>query len=145
MSDIKPTMTLVTSHWDGIPSFRMIPAHKDAPYEEVIYVPQAKHLVIFSRFVKQSLHLIPQLDDHGDMVKPKHPRSNGKNYREQRTTIETFPEHYVLVPEEIENFVNTHAVNASDYDYKKFMNAPTPTAEISQPVETPTMSVVTPE
>jgi len=137
MTDIKPTMTLVTGQWNGIPTFRMIPAVNNAPFEEAIYDPQAKTLVVFSRFVKQSLHLIPRLTDDGDPMKTSKPRPNGKTYKEMRTTLETYPEHYVIVPEEIDHVINLHAENVATYDYKKFMVDIIPTAEIKQPMETP--------
>jgi hypothetical protein len=137
MSDIKPTMTLVTSQWQGMPTFRMIPATNNTAFEEAIYDPQARALVVFSRFVKQSMHLVPRLSEEGDPMKATKPRPNGKNYKEIRTTLETFPEHYVTVPEEIEHVINLHAENAASYDFKKFLTAPAPSAEISTPMETP--------
>ena len=138
MSDIKPTMTLVTSHWSGIPTFRMIPASPNAPFEEVIYDPTSKALVLLSRYKKNTFHMVPILDDHGDAMKVKHMRANKKEFREQRITQETLPEHYVTVPEEINHVISLHAENASSFDFMKYINAPLPTAQINEPMETPT-------
>jgi len=67
MSDTKP-MTLVTSNWNGQTTFRLIPISLEAAFSEGIYDPSDKVLVLMSKHVKESVHLIPRLDDNGDPV-----------------------------------------------------------------------------
>lgn len=122
MSAIKPTMLLVTSLWQEKKSFRLIPVDLNCPFSEGIYDPDSKVLVMMSAQTKESVHMLPKLDDNGDPTKAKGPRPNGKLYREQRVTLATYNEHYIMEKPEIESFINTFAVNAKDFDYKSFMS-----------------------
>ena len=50
-------------------------------------------------------------------------RSNGKEYAEERKTIETFYEYYIEETKEIEDFVKRVAINAKDFDIKPFLES----------------------
>ena len=121
MSDTKP-MTLVTSNWNGQTTFRLIPISLEAAFSEGIYDPLDKVLVLMSKHVKESVHLIPRLDDNGDPVPLKKPRSNGKNYKEQRITLQTYTEYYVTEKDEIKEIVTKLADNASSFPLKQFLD-----------------------
>lgn len=122
MSAIKPTMLLVTSMWQEKKSFRLIPVSLECPFAEGIYDPDSKVLVMMSAQSKESVHMLPKLDDNGDPAKAKGPRVNGKLYREQRVTLSTWNEHYIMEKDEIESFVNMFAINAKTFNYSTYMS-----------------------
>lgn len=122
MSAITPTMMLINSPWNGKKSFKAIPVHKDCPYTEFLYDSDSKIMVVITTTVKDSMHVVPRLDENGDPVKTKTPRPNGKTYKEARIQIETFTEHYITEKEDMEQLINMHVVNASSFDWKKYVN-----------------------
>jgi len=52
----------------------------------------------------------------------KKPRSNGKNYKEQRITLQTYTEYYVTEKDEIKEIVSKLADNASSFPLKQFLD-----------------------
>lgn len=121
MSEVKPTMRLVTSTWGNQKSFRLMPVIKDCPYSEGIYDPDSKVLVMMSSLTKESLHFVPKVDDNGDPIKAKISRPNGKSYREQRIQLETFTEYYISEETEIKDFIHIIATNAVEYDFETYL------------------------
>jgi hypothetical protein len=115
---MKPTMLLYSSSWDNQATFRLMPIEPECPFTEVIFDPASKRLVIFSKDSKDSLHMIPKLDDNGD---PMPYKNNKEKYRQQRITIKTYNEYYLSTPEEITNFIKQVATNGSEFDYNKFI------------------------
>ena len=68
--------------------------------------------------------MVPKLDDNGDQIPMKvGKRINGKNFREQRVMMDTYQEYYLNNADEIQKIISAFAVNAKDYDFKKFMDA----------------------
>jgi len=120
---IEKSMLLISSFRDGAPTFRMIPLTKDCPYGEVIYVPQARAIVVFHKHAVQGLHMVPQLDGNGDPVRATKPRADGNPYKQERKMLTTPHEAYITDKSEIEMFVDMFAFN-SEFDYKKFMIEP---------------------
>lgn len=118
------SMMAISSVWGNNKTFRMLPLDTNCPYNECIYDPESKILVVISKHYKQSYHLLPVLDDHGDPVPPKKPRSNGKSFKEERRLLDTYQEYYIIVNEEIYDFLSKVAVNADSFDFKSFVEAP---------------------
>ncbi len=118
---VEKTMLLITSNWGDNKSFRLMPVSKECPYSEGIYDPESNVLVIMSGEIKESMHMLPKLDDSGDAIRTKAVRPNKKNYKEQRVQLETFTEYYISVREEIENLISMIAINAESFDYKKYL------------------------
>lgn len=128
---MKDSMMLVTSSWGQQKTFKMIPISLDCPYNEAIYDPQANVLALISKERKQTMHMMAKLNEWGDVVPMKvGKRSNGKDYAEERKTLETYYEYFVEVPDEIEAIVNAFACNANEFDFKALM-VQTPVAEKS--------------
>lgn len=115
------TMMLVQATWNDKQTFRMIPVAESCPYVECIFDPDTKVFVIISKIAKQSLHMLPKLDDNGDPMAVKVKRPNGRNFREERHKIEVFQEFYVEDKAAMEEVVKMFAVNSSSFDYKKFL------------------------
>jgi hypothetical protein len=122
MSSSNLTMKLITTNWQNQKSFRLIPVSNDCPYSEGIYDPDSKVLVLMSVIRKETFHMVPRLDDNGDMAPVKGaPRKNGKPYKEERKTLETFTEYYIQEKAEIEEAIKELAVNAATYDYDQYL------------------------
>lgn len=118
----KNTMLLISSSWDGQPTFKMIPASQDCPYNEVIFDPSSRALAIVGKEKKQTLHMLPKLTDTGDVMRIKvQKRENGKEFAEQRVSMETFYEYFIEDKEEVLSFVEHFALNGEAVDYKKII------------------------
>ena len=115
------TMMLVQATWNDKQTFRMIPVADSCPYVECIFDPDTKVFVVISKIAKQSLHMLPKLDDNGDPMAVKSKRPNGRNFREERHKIEVFQEFYVEDTTAMNDLISMFAVNASSFDYKTFL------------------------
>lgn len=119
------SMMLVTGTWNGKPSFKMIPVTPESPYNEGIYDLDNKVLALISKEKKQSMHMVPKLDDYGDLKSMKvGRRSNGKEYQEERKTLETYYEYYLDNPDDIKQVILMLALNADTFDYNQYLTAP---------------------
>jgi hypothetical protein len=118
-------MMIVQATWNETQTFRLIPIATECPYVECIFDPATKVFVIISKITKQSLHMLPKMDENGDPVACKVKRPNGRNFKEERNKIEVFQEYYVEDRIAIEDLINLFAINASTFDYKAFTEAET--------------------
>lgn len=124
------SMLLITSSWGEKKTFKLIPASTAAPYNEGIYDPEVKVLAIIGKDKKESLQMLPKLNEFGDPQPVKiGKRPNGKEYAESRQTIETYYEYYVENKDEIRDLINMLALNADTFDYEQYL-------EETDPVET---------
>jgi len=105
-------MMVIKSDWNGQPTFKMIPLSKDCPYLEAIYDSQSKVLALIGLTRKNVFHMMPKLDDNGDVVPRKTRTEGAKAHKEERRTIETFQEYYLTDVDDIKAFVNHFANNA---------------------------------
>lgn len=115
------SMMLVQATWNDKQTFRMIPLTESCPYVECIMDPDTKVLVIISKISKQSLHMLPKIDDNGDTIAVKHVRPNGRTFREERHKIEVFQEFYIEDKVAIKDLLHIFAANIETFDYSKFM------------------------
>lgn len=113
---------LITGNWGQKKTFKMIPLTNDCVYNEGIYDAENKVLALVSKEKKQSMHMVAKLDDFGD-VKPMKVgrRTNGKDYAEERKTLETYYEYYLDNPEEIKAFINMIAFNSDTFDVDQYL------------------------
>jgi hypothetical protein len=117
------TMTLITSNWGSKKTFKLIPISNDAVYNECIYDIDTKMLAIISKEKKDSMHMVAKLSDVGDVQYLKiGKRPNGKDFAEERKTLETYYEYYIEDVKEIEEFVNLFAINADTFDFKQYFS-----------------------
>jgi hypothetical protein len=104
----------------------MIPVTPDAIYNEAIYDVDSKVLAVIGKEKKESMHMVAKLNEWGDPQTMKiGKRINGKDYAEERKTLETFYEYYIESAEEIANFIKLVAVNADSFDFDQYMKAVT--------------------
>jgi hypothetical protein len=115
-------MLLISADWNEQPSFKLIPTTKDCPYVEAIYDSRMGILAIIGSTKKEVFHMLPKLDDNGDVMDKKIKRAGSKPYKEERRTIETFQEYYIEKSAEIESFINMFAINADTFDFGSVMN-----------------------
>ena len=73
------------------------------------------------KITKQSLHMLPRMDDNGDPMFTKSTRSNGRQIKEERHKIEVFQEFYIEDKIAIKDLIHLFAVNAKTFDYEAFM------------------------
>ena len=119
---MKNTMRLITSTWGNKKTFKLLPASTDSIYNEGIYDPDTKVLALVGKEKKDTLQMLPKLNEFGDVETLKiGKRVNGKDYKEERKTLETFYEYYIEEPSEIIDFIMTIAENAESFDFKKFL------------------------
>ena len=119
---MKNSMMIVQATWNETQTFRLIPIATDCPYVECIFDPATKVFVIISKITKQSLHMLPKMDENGDPVASKTKRPNGRNFKEERNKIEVFQEYYIEDVVAIEELLHCIATNAKTFNYKFFMD-----------------------
>ena len=118
------SMMLVTGAWGQQRTFKLIPVTPESPYNEAIYDLDSKVLALIGKEKKQSMHMVPKLDDFGDLKPMKiGRRTNGKDYQEERKTLETYYEYYLDNPDEIKAVINLLAINADSFDYNQYVDA----------------------
>ena len=122
-TQIGQNMMLISSVFRNVKSFSLMPVNDDCPYVEAMFDPSSGILAVITKIRKQSFHMMPRLDDSGQPQRLKVPnKETGKVHKEQRMSIETFSEVYIVEKEEIKNFINLFAVNATSFDYDEFIN-----------------------
>jgi hypothetical protein len=144
MKEYGKNMLIVSTYWGEAKSFKLIPVNNDCPYLEVMYDSTTGLLAVISKSKKQVFHNVPKIDDNGDMIYMKMgKRENGKNYKEERRTIETFQEYYLIEESEIIDFVNTFGVNSDEFNYMVYVEATRKKAnsDIVMPEVAPIMSL----
>jgi hypothetical protein len=120
------SMMLITSTWGSSKTFKMIPVTQDCVYNEAIFDLDSKVLALISKEKKESLHMVAKVNEWGDVVPMKiGKRSNGKDYAEERKSLETFYEYYVEDINEIKDVVSMFAINADTFDINSFLEAKT--------------------
>ncbi len=113
---------LVTGSWGNNKTFKMIPVSPDCPYNEAIFDRDSKVLALIGKEKKQSMHMVARLNDLGDPQRLKiGKRENGKDYAEERKTLETYYEYYIENPDEIKAVVNLLAINADTFDFNQYL------------------------
>ena len=138
---MEKTMMLITSSWGtaGNKTFKMIPLTSDSFFNEVIFDADSKVLALISRDKKESMHMVPRLNEWGDLTPMKiGKRGNGKDYAEERKTLETFYEYYIEDMSEIKDLINLLAVNSDSFNFDQYLTAkaapalqPTPSSIIT--------------
>lgn len=117
-------MMLITSTWGTKKTFRLIPITQDSVYNEAIFDLDNKVLALISKDKKQTMHMLPKLNEFGDVQYLKiGKRANGKEFSEERKLVETFYEYYIENVDEVREFVKLFAINASDFDFDQYINA----------------------
>lgn len=118
------TMILVKSTWNDKQTFRTVPITENCPYVECIWDPEQKVFVVISKVTKTALHMLPKMDENGDPVflKMGVKRPNGRQFKEERKSIETFQEYYVEDLDAIRYMLETMCINGGKFDYQSFMN-----------------------
>ena len=67
--------------------------------------------------------MLPKLDDDGNMVQAKKPKTNGKPMKEERRLMEVPQEHYIIERSEQEALIEKFALNAEDFNFKQYLDA----------------------
>ena len=110
-------MLCISSVWNGQDSFKVIPLTETCPYVEMIYDPEASMLVVISKIIKDAYHMIPRMDDKGDVIFVKNRKNPEKSYAEERRLVESFQEYYIHKKEEIRDIIAKFAMNSDTFDF----------------------------
>jgi hypothetical protein len=113
---MEKNMMLVASEWNGKPSFRAMPMTADCAYVECIFDPESKVFVVISKTKRNTLQMLPKLDEYGQ------PLTGSKGVKQERHKLEVFQEYYIADVDSITEFINLIAVNPK-FDYLSFINA----------------------
>ena len=120
--NIGKNMILASNYWGEAKSFKLVPITEDCPYAEALYDVNTGLLAVISKIKKQVFHNVPKLDDNGDIQYMKlGKRENGKPFKEERRTLETFHEYYIIEENEIVNFIKLFTVNEENYNYMQYI------------------------
>jgi hypothetical protein len=126
------SMMLITSSWGHKKTFKMIPATADCIFNEAIFDLDSKVLALISKEKKQSLHMVAKVNDLGDVVPMKiGKRPNGKDFAEERKTLETFYEYYVEDINDVKDIVARLAINIDTFDIISFIEAKAEAPQVS--------------
>lgn len=112
-----------TVNWTGRKkaTFKMIPLTNDCPFLEGIFDPDSLALGLIGKFKKSEYEMIPALDENGDPEKKKKIVKEGEvPFKIERRLLEKWNEHEILTKDEIINFIDMFAINATTFDYKAF-------------------------
>jgi hypothetical protein len=122
-NQIGQNMMLISSVFRNVKSFSLMPVNEDCPYVEAMFDPSSGIIAVITKIRKQSFHMMPRLADDGEPQRLKAPnKETGKVHKEQRMSIETFSEFYIIDKEEIKNFISLFAINAASFDYDQFLD-----------------------
>lgn len=121
--EIGKNMMLLTTYWGDDKTFKMMPVTEDCPFMEVIYDPKTNLLVVITKNMKENLQLVPKVDDDGNSIPTKRPKSNGKPWKEKHVQMTVPQEFYFIEKTEQELFIKQFAINASTYDYMLYLDA----------------------
>lgn len=116
MSSTFNSMWCVSAVWNGQKSFKLVPITEECPYVEMIYDPEVKMMVIISKLLKEAYHMLPKIDDNGDVMPAKNRKNPEKNYKEERRLVDSYQEYYIISMDEIKTFIKMFAVNADSFD-----------------------------
>ncbi len=108
---MEKSMMIIKSDWNQQPTFKMVPVSVNCPYVECIYDPESKVLALIGNIKKNVFHMMPKLDDNGDIVARKVRTEGSKTYKEERRTVETFQEYYISDSAQILEFVEMFGTN----------------------------------
>jgi hypothetical protein len=107
------TMLVVESSWNKLPSFRLVPLSKNAPFNEAIYDPGTGVLALISKEANDKPHMVDRLDENGFSIAIKgHKDAQGNAVtKKQRLVIPTYYEHYLGTQNDARAFLDQVAVN----------------------------------
>lgn len=117
---MKNSMMLITSSWKEAKTFKMIPMDVNCPFVECIYDNEVHVLAVVGKAQKNTFHMLPKIDVNGDVELRKTPSREGKPFKEERRSIETYQEYYMEEQSEIEQFIELFGFNSDTFDYKQY-------------------------
>ena len=108
------SMMIISSEWDGNPTFKMISISKDSPYNECIYDPEKKALAIITKEAKDKPTMMPKLTQHGRAKIIKDKDAEGKPvevYAQERIIFPAFFEYFIENEDDIREIISMFAIN----------------------------------
>lgn len=116
------SMMIIASTWNNTKSFKLIPCSIIAPYNEVIYDPEAKVLVAISKEKIERPQMLPKIDDKGRNLVYKDKENNSIS-AQTRVMMNAFYEHYIEDISDIVRFIDCFAVNPEHELYNDIIHS----------------------
>jgi hypothetical protein len=101
-------MMVYTAKWKEVDTFKMYPVNNECPFQEVIYDPDTKVLVLISKTSKPTFQMLPKLNTNGDLILVKN-----EKYAQERVLVPTYYEYYIDNFEDIHAFITMFVVNST--------------------------------
>lgn len=118
-------MMLYTTATNGEKTFGLLPINDSCPFNEAIYMPKLDALAVLSKTTRDTFTMLERLDENGEVmstvVKDKEKGGMKQVIKQQRMQVATPWEYFIHEKDEIRKFIKTFAINASDFEYEKFM------------------------
>lgn len=118
-------MMLYTTATNGEKTFGLLPIDDSCPFNEAIYMPKLDALAVLSKTTRDTFTMLERLDENGEImstvVKDKEKGGMKQVVKQQRMQVATPWEYFIHEKDEIKKFIKTFAINASDFEYEKFM------------------------
>lgn len=118
-------MMLYTTATNGEKTFGLLPINDSCPFNEAIYMPKLDALAVLSKTTRDTFTMLERLDENGEVmstvVKDKEKGGMKQVVKQQRMQVATPWEYFIHEKDEIRKFIKTFAINASDFEYEKFM------------------------
>jgi hypothetical protein len=118
-------MMLYTTATNGEKTFGLLPISDSCPFNEAIYMPKLDALAVLSKTTRDTFTMLERLDENGEVmstvVKDKEKGGMKQVVKQQRMQVATPWEYFIHEKDEIRKFIKTFAINASDFEYEKFM------------------------
>jgi len=118
-------MMLYTTATNGEKTFGLLPINDSCPFNEAIYMPKLDALAVLSKTTRDTFTMLERLDENGEVmstvVKDKEKGGMKQVVKQQRMQVATPWEYFIHEKDEIKKFIKTFAINASDFEYEKFM------------------------
>ena len=104
-------ITLMFGEKKEIQTFTLMPVSKECPYNEAIYDPRNKTLVIYSKEAKDAPQMLEKLDDEGNFSRVKHQKPETNPYKIERRVFPAYYEYHLTKQEDIMAFIEIFVVN----------------------------------
>lgn len=112
------TMMLITSKYEGAPTFRAISISHDCPYNEMIYNPFEKVMGIVTKVTMNVPNVIPKINDDGDFIQH---RKKPNEYARVQKIMDVPYEYNVSDTAEMEMLLDMFCINEQAFDWKKYL------------------------
>jgi hypothetical protein len=104
-------ITLMFGEKKEISTFTLLPISKVCPFNEAIFDPRNKSLVVYSKEVKEAPQMLEKLDDDGNVARVRNIKPNTNPYKVERRIFGAYYEYHLTEQADIAAFLEMFVVN----------------------------------